>query len=108
MIKEQWKPVKGFEGLYSVSNLGRIRTEARKIERSDGLVRYLQAKVREVVLDSLTLTLTKDKKVYYNYIHRLVAESFVPNPQHHYFVEHIDGNKYNNKADNLRWITRVK
>lgn len=106
MIKEQWQEVEGFEGLYSVSNLGRLRSEARKIVRSDGEVRYLQAKVREIKHDSLTLTLSKDKKTYCTYIHRLVAQAFIPNPENHYFVYHIDGNPRNNHASNLMWVSR--
>jgi hypothetical protein len=104
---EIWLPVKGFEGIYSVSNMGRLRTEAHEIVRKDGLKRYLQTKVKEVRHQSLTVSLSKDNKPHYTYIHRLVAQAFVPNPHNYRFVEHISGNHLDNAAENLRWVKRT-
>ena len=97
---EQWLPVPGYEGLYLISNLGRLFSfgtyhhKPRIIKPYRGKEGYL------------TTHLYKDghgKKVS---IHRLVAEAFVPNPKGHPTVNHKDENKINNCAENLEWCTQ--
>ena len=92
-MKEIWKDIIGFEGIYEISNLGRIRRiktgRILSTRRSDGWY--------------ITVTLYKDKKKYGKLLHRLVAETFVPNPYNLPEVNHIDEDKINNRADNLEF-----
>lgn len=106
-MKEIWKDVSNYEGLYQVSNLGRVKS-LEKIIFSDGVAR----RRRERILKStnrrgyrqLTLSKWGDKKQ--KSVHRLVAESFIPNPDCKLEINHIDGDKANNKVNNLEWCTR--
>lgn len=93
-MKEIWKPVVGFEN-YVVSNLG-------KVKRNDiELTPYIDAtKYSKVGLFNGN---GKQKKFL---LHRLVAESFISNPENKPEVNHIDGNKQNNCVSNLEWVTR--
>lgn len=106
---ETWKEIKGYENLYQVSNLGRVRSLDRITVSGRGngdrlikgriLVGGVTNKYHFVLLTQLDGT----KKNYYR--HRLVAEAFIPNPDNKPCVDHIDGNPNNNALDNLRWVT---
>lgn len=96
---EEWKDVRGYEGLYQVSNLGRILCFPK---RSRKAIRYMNPQKRPIYL---SYCLSKDNHKHCIYAHRIVAEAFVPNPDNKPFVHHIDGDIYNNRADNLQWVT---
>lgn len=97
-MQEAWCSVVGFEGLYEVSNLGRVRSlKANKI-----LQPAIKSNGYQVVILSRHWTETSHKLV-----HRLVAEAFIPNPGNLPQVHHKDENKCNNCADNLEWCTAV-
>ena len=106
---ETWKDIKGYENLYQVSNLGRVRSLDRITVSGRGngdrlikgriLVGGVANKYHFVCLTQLDGT----KKNFYR--HRLVAEAFIPNPDNKPCVDHIDGNPNNNVLDNLRWVT---
>ncbi len=93
-VEEEWRPVVGFEGLYCVSSLGRVKN--RK---------------------GLILAITKDKKGYDQYnllfcgkqknypIHRIVAKAFIPNPDNLPTVNHKNLDRLDNRADNLEWMS---
>lgn len=93
---EIWKDIKGFRELYQISNLGRIR---RKDTRKVLKLLTLSKGYRGIRLYENT-KVAKTKK-----IHRLVAEYFIPNPLNLEQVNHKDGNKNNNKVDNLEWCS---
>lgn len=97
-MEEIWKNVteEEFANLYQVSNLGRVKSVRTNLILK---VKYAGSGKYEQV------TLCNSKKHYYAYVHRLVAETFVPNPDNLPEVCHIDENKYNNRADNLIWGT---
>ncbi len=91
--QEVFLPVKGFENLYQISNLGRV-TNSRKI-----------LKTYQINNGYECLKLVKDGVRYSYLLHRLVAEHFIPNQFNKPEVNHIDGNKSNNKVSNLEWNT---
>lgn len=87
---EEWKDIKGYEGLYIISNKGRIAKVLHPKINKDG---YCEQ------------GLVKDKIKKGKRIHRLVAETFIPNPDNLPEVNHKDENKANNCVDNLEWCT---
>lgn len=111
-MEEEWRDVVGYEGLYQVSNFGRVKKLARKHIYTNGDVhfypeRFLYRNPNGNVYTSVRLV-DKDFHSIQRGIHRLVAEAFIPNPKNKSDVNHIDGNKHNNRADNLEWATRTE
>lgn len=98
MINEEWKPVKGYEGRYEVSNLGRVRSLKRAT--TNGVV--LKQTIKHGYMH---VCLSKENKPSTKRVHRLVAEAFIANPMGKPVVNHIDGDKTNNAASNLEWAT---
>lgn len=94
-MNEVWKDIEGYEGLYKVSNLGNIYSykSKRKLKLSSQLNEYL------------TVQLFKNKIGKRLLVHRLVAKTFIQNPDNLPQVNHKDENKQNNNADNLEWCT---
>lgn len=102
-LYEEWRPIKGYEGLYEVSNLGRVRSLPNRGTPgrfNEGKIRIPQKRGRY-----LFVSLYKNGKGKAYSIHRLVAAAFVPNPNNYSVVDHWDTNPYNNCAENLRWVT---
>lgn len=105
---EEWRDVVGWEGLYQVSNLGRVKSLPRMIEFSDGRKRFFCGKILKskiVGRGYLHVGLCCGAKTKSEYVHRLVATSFIPNPDKCPQVNHIDGCKTNNHVSNLEWCT---
>lgn len=105
MIDEIWKPVKDFEGLYEVSNLGRVRSLDRIVKTSRGSRHFHSYVLSPAVSNKgyLLVLLCKDGKQHTKRVHRLVAEAFLPNIYNFSQINHLDGNKQNNCVDNLEW-----
>lgn len=98
MSTEIWKDIEGYEGLYQVSNMGRIKSFAR--EEGGTLVSLTNNKDRYV-----RISLAKNgKRVSYS-VHRLVAIAFIENPDMKPFINHKDFNRSNNVVANLEWCT---
>ena len=103
-MNEIWKDIEGYEGLYQVSNLGRVTS----FDSIDKLGRIRKGRVLKGIKDVkgyLLVKLYKNSIVYTKRLHRLVAETFIPNSENKPQVNHIDENKANNIVSNLEWMT---
>lgn len=99
-MEERWKDVVGYEGLYQVSNLGNIRSLNWQ---NTNIVKEMYLKKHRKGYKQIQLVKNGIKKMYL--VHRLVAQSFIPNPNNYPIVNHIDENKANNIVENLEWCT---
>lgn len=107
---EIWKSVKDYEGLYEVSNLGRIKSLDKEVSCgfNGNYKRIIKGKILNPSYDNdsyLHIGLTKDYITKNYFIHRLVAIAFIENLENKPQVNHIDGNKSNNRLKNLEWNT---
>lgn len=102
-MKEIWKDIKGYEGLYQISNLGRVKSFPRAGTRTKKK-RILKTRFSYNGYETISLSKEDiDKKCF---IHRLVAQAFIPNPCNYKEVNHKDENSRNNKVSNLEWCNR--
>lgn len=101
-MDEEWRPIRGYEGRYEVSNVGRVRSSYKR-QGFDG-VRHLQRRKAGYV--KVDLGYKGAKKTFD--VHRLVAEAFIPNPANKTDVNHINGDKGDNRVSNLEWATRAE
>lgn len=101
MIKECWKPVVGFEGLYEVSDKGRVRSIPRGVGKkpNGGILA-----TRLTRCGYVQVHLYKDGKSYFRNVHRLVAQAFIPNPNNLPQVNHKSEVKTENFVENLEWV----
>lgn len=101
IIEEIWRDIKGFENKYQISNYGRVKSLVRN-KRLNNQIR--KTTISNEGYEKIVLTNKKYTKTFY--IHRLVAETFIPNPKKLKEVNHKDEIKTNNYVENLEWCTR--
>ena len=106
---EIWKPIKGYEGLYEVSNFGQVNSLVKVRSTPNGGVRVYPSMIRKtniVKSGYLNVQLWKNGIVKNKMVHLLVADAFLPNPNNLPIVNHKDEDKSNPHIDNLEWCTR--
>lgn len=110
-MEEIWKDIKGYEQYFEISNIGRVKRKPRIVTNKWGTKTYLEEKIISQSISNkgyCKVTLRKensvDKKTFS--VHRLVATHFIENPQNKPQINHIDGNKRNNKVSNLEFCTQ--
>lgn len=107
MENEIWKDIKGYEGLYQVSNLGRVKSLDRIVSNNGGFMcRNGKLLYQGTVKGYKKVSLCKNSIMKHYLVHRLVIQAFIPNPQNYPYVNHKDENKQNNCVDNLEWCDR--
>lgn len=109
---ETWKDIVGFEGLYLISNLGRIKCVGRDILYKDHMGRTHKMRVKEKIKAQQTQSngyrfaaLWKDGRSHYVTTHRAVAEAFLPNPKNLRTVNHKNGVRTDNRLENIEWAS---
>ena len=105
---EVWKDVVDYEGIYQVSSKGRIRSLDREVDRGENGALKIEGMILSPADNKgykYFNASKQGKKAKVTWVHRLVAETFIPNPERKPCVNHIDGDKNNNAVDNLEWCT---
>jgi hypothetical protein len=112
----EWKPVKDYEGLYEVSSEGQVRSLPSRVKyvhpntgkecsraNHGRVLKYSSGGIGYAIVH-----LCDGERRDTRYVHRIVAEAFLPNPEHKPQVNHIDGDKRNNVLTNLEWATKFE
>lgn len=105
---EIWKDIKGYEGLYQISNIGNVKSLPKKCDLQNGHIRFTIEKVMKFGINPngyKYVNLRKNKTAKNTRIHRLVAEHFIHNSLNKKCVNHINGIKSDNRETNLEWVT---
>lgn len=108
-MTEEWRNIEGYEGLYQVSNLGRVKSLERMCRNKNGL-RVVKERIMKNSKNSqgyYEVRLTKNGVGKLHLVHRLVAHAFIPNKNNLQQVNHKDETRTNNCVENLEWCTQI-
>ena len=106
--KEEWENIEGYEGLYQVSSLGRVRSLPRITIKIDGNKYSFKGRILKLTPDTkgyYMVGLSKKDNIKTKRVHRLVAEAFISNPNNLRTVDHINEDKTDNRIENLQWLS---
>lgn len=98
MVNEEWRDIEGYKGLYKISNLGNIISFYGKYKKQ--LKKHYNKSGYQIAI------LIKDGKYKTHYVHRLVAQAFIPNTENKPCIDHINTDRTDNRVENLRWVTQ--
>ena len=101
MTQEKWKDIQGYEGLYQISNLGRVKSVGNNFNRKEKILKHFLNKNGYT-----SVILSKNSKIKRFYLHRLIGIHFIPNTENKPNINHINGIKSDNKIENLEWVTQ--
>ncbi len=106
-MTEIWKDIKGYEGLYQISNLGRLKSMSKTwVCGEHGSVRVKGETIMKWGIADYYITVLTYKNFKKTiYLHKVLAEAFLPNPENKTYINHINGNKHDNRLENLEWCT---
>lgn len=107
MEEEIWADIKGYEGLYKISNYGNVKSLERYKKNHSKMAKVEEKDMKPYLNNNgyLYVNLNKNGICKHIYIHRLLMEAFVPNPNNYSCINHRDGNKLNNSLTNLEWCS---
>ncbi len=97
----EWTPIPGFEGLYEINRLGSVKSLQKRNHQNELKTKIDRAGYR-------TVRLCKQGMVYGKFVHRLLAETYIPLIENKRFVNHLNGNKLDNSIENLEWVTHAE
>lgn len=105
---EIWKDIECYEGIYQISNLGNVKSLPRLVKNKNGY-RKVQGGLLKTCLNSkgyVIVPLTTKQKSKFYFVHRLIANAFIPNHENKPYINHKDCNQKNNNIENLEWCTQ--
>ena len=107
--QEIWKPVVGYEGVYEVSNKGRIKSLERIVNAKNRQI-HKRESIRNLKINDgyYYVTLAKNSKRETIAVHRIVAMAFIEKPNGKNHIDHINTNRLDNRVENLKWCTRLE
>lgn len=109
IIKEEWKDIEGFEGLYQVSNLGRVKSLDKWVKSKNNSMQFRKSRILKpntTIWGYLQVNLYNNGVSKMCTIHRLVAQAFIPNQENKPEVDHINACRWDNVVWNLKWATK--
>lgn len=107
ILIEEWRPVVGFEGLYEVSSLGRIKTLSKTVVRKGVCYNFKEKILKPQSYGNgyLKIGLHNNGHTKFLFVHRIVAQAFIPNPENKPCIDHINTIRNDNRVENLKWCT---